>query len=150
MAGPLSGPNGQAMAIEHARVAGELPAVDLLDLMRRAGIFVAPSRYEPFGLAVLEAAVNHAALVLADIPTFRELWEGAALYVAPDDATGFADAIAMLAENASLRRRLGTEAARIAQAFSPARQLDGVIAAYAAAMARHGHPGRPTYQHGAG
>ena len=38
--------------------------------------------YEPFGLAVLEAAQAGCALVLSDIPTFRELWDGAALFVA--------------------------------------------------------------------
>jgi glycosyltransferase involved in cell wall biosynthesis len=149
MAGPLAGPNGQAVSIEHATPAGELPSGYLLDLMRRAGIFAAPSRYEPFGLAVLEAAVNHAALVLADIPTFRELWNGAALFVAPTDAAGFADAIAMLAGNDSLRCRFGAEAARVAETFNPARQIDGVIAAYAKAMTRHHHPDVPR-EYGAG
>ena len=44
-------------------------------------IFVSVSRYEPFGLAVLEAAHAGCALVLSDIPTFRELWQGAASFV---------------------------------------------------------------------
>ena len=39
-------------------------------------------RFEPFGLAVLEAARAGCALVLSDIATFRELWDGAALFVA--------------------------------------------------------------------
>ena len=39
--------------------------------------------YEPFGLAVLEAAQAGCALVLSDIPTFRELWDGAAMFVPP-------------------------------------------------------------------
>ena len=35
----------------------------------QAAIFVAPARYEPFGLAALEAALAGCALVLGDIPT---------------------------------------------------------------------------------
>jgi len=136
MAGPLSGPNGQAVPIHHADAIGELGSSDLLDRMRRAAIFAAPSRYEPFGLAVLEAATQHAALVLSDIPSFREMWDGAALFVPPTDAAGFAEAIAALAEDAALRRRLGLRAARIASRFTPARQLEGVLAAYAGVMAR--------------
>lgn len=138
MAGALAGPNGQAVSIRHAEALGEVPSEALLALMRRAAIFVSPSRYEPFGLAVLEAAAQHAALVLADIPTFRELWEGAALFVPATDAAGFAAAIARLAHDAALRRQLATRAAQIAHRLTPARQLDGVIGAYASAMMRHG------------
>ena len=42
---------------------------------RRGRSIVSPALYEPFGLAVLEAAQAGCALVLSDIPTFRELWE---------------------------------------------------------------------------
>jgi glycosyltransferase involved in cell wall biosynthesis len=44
---------------------------------------VAPSLYEPFGLAVAEAARAARPLVLSDIPTFRELWGDAALTSRP-------------------------------------------------------------------
>ena len=64
--------------------------------MRRSAIFAAPSRYEPFGLAVVEAAISGAALVLADIPTFRELWSDAALFVSPDDSNGWSRALTEL------------------------------------------------------
>ncbi|MCA6125197.1 glycosyltransferase family 4 protein [Bradyrhizobium sp. WSM 1704] len=53
--------------------------------MRQAAIFVSMALYEPFGLAVLEAASAGCALVLSDIPTFRELWDDAALFVDPAD-----------------------------------------------------------------
>ena len=78
--------------------------------MRRSAIFAAPSRYEPFGLAVVEAAISGAALVLADIPTFRELWSDAALFVSPDDSGGWSRALTELAEDSVLRERLSAEA----------------------------------------
>ncbi len=136
MAGALCGPDGQRTPIRHAEALGALPPEAMLGLMRRAAIFASTSRYEPFGLAVLEAAAQGAALVLSDIPTFRELWEGAALFVPATDHDGFAAAIATLAADAQRRRDLGRQAARIASGLTPARQLEGVIAAYAEAMTR--------------
>ena len=142
MAGALAGPNAQAIALEHAGSLGEMAPEALLALMRTAAIFASPSRYEPFGLVVLEAATQHAALVLADIPTFRELWQDAALFVPATDAAGFAQAIARLARDPSLRRQLAAQASRIARRFTPDRQLEGMIGAYAGAMMRHEHRGR--------
>ncbi|MGH9475868.1 MAG: glycosyltransferase family 4 protein [Terriglobales bacterium] len=56
------------------RVLGQLPPAALRDWMARALIYVGTSRYEPFGLAVLEAALSGCALALHDIPSWRELW----------------------------------------------------------------------------
>lgn len=46
-------------------------------------IYIHPAFYEPFGLSVLEAALSGCLLVLADIPTFKELWQNTALYFDP-------------------------------------------------------------------
>ena len=54
---------------------------------RRASIYAEPARYEPFGLAALEAARAGCALVLGDIPSLREVWGDAALYVAAATTT---------------------------------------------------------------
>jgi hypothetical protein len=62
---------------------GKLPHPALLCEMGRASIFVHASLYEPFGLSVLEAARSHCCLVLSDIPSLRELWDGAAVFVSP-------------------------------------------------------------------
>ncbi|MHC2467758.1 glycosyltransferase family 4 protein [Bradyrhizobium embrapense] len=64
---------------------GSLDHDSLLARMKQAAIFVSLALYEPFGLAVLEAASAGCALVLSDIPTFRELWDDAALFVDPAD-----------------------------------------------------------------
>ncbi|WP_448324261.1 glycosyltransferase, partial [Streptomyces sp. DSM 41493] len=78
MAGPTEGPAGQHFAIRNAVRLGELPHQEVTALMAKAAIVASPSLYEPFGLAALEGARAGAALVLADIPTYRELWNGAA------------------------------------------------------------------------
>ncbi len=130
LAGPLNGPNGQTIAFRNARTPGALPHPDVLALMRRSAIFAAPSRYEPFGLAVVEAAIAGAALVLADIPTFRELWSEAALFVSPDDSIGWSRALIELAKDSVLRERLAAGAQTLASQFTLARQAAQFHALY--------------------
>ena len=62
-----------------------LSAEEMRQQFGRAAIYALPARYEPFGLSILEAALCRCALVLGDIPSLRELWDGAALFVPPDD-----------------------------------------------------------------
>ncbi len=65
---------------------GFLSHAEMMTQMNRASIFAHPALYEPFGLSVLEAAKARCCLVLADIPSLRELWDGAALFIDPRDA----------------------------------------------------------------
>jgi glycosyltransferase involved in cell wall biosynthesis len=118
LAGPLTGPDGQSAAYRNVQTVGSLAHDAVLGLMRRSAIFAAPSRYEPFGLAVAEAAISGATLVLSDIPTFRELWDGAALFVGADDIRGWSRAFNTLASDAALRQALTLEASSRAQEFS--------------------------------
>ena len=137
MAGPLGSPTGETLTLAHAHAMEALPPDAMAEIMRRAAIFVSPSRFEPFGLAVLEAAMCGSALVLSDIPTFREIWDGAALFADADDPAAFAAAIDRLAADAGLRRRLAGRATAIARRFGVARQADATLAVYAEAIAAH-------------
>ena len=128
--GPLTGQNGQKIEIRHVAALGERPNRYVRDLMARAAIFVSPSTYEPFGLAALEAAHSGAGLVLADIPTYRELWDGAALFADPRDASAIAMAVNRLANDAGLRRDHGLRAARRAERFAPEAQAEALLKVY--------------------
>jgi glycosyltransferase involved in cell wall biosynthesis len=134
LAGPLNGPNHQRAEFRNAQTPGSLPYHDILALMRRSAIFAAPSRYEPFGLAVVEAAVAGAALVLADIPTFRELWSDAALFVSPDDSIGWSRTLTALADDAALRERLSAQSGARARQFTLSRQSAQLHALYSQLM----------------
>lgn len=96
-AGSLRGPHGAALSPTHVVPLGGLDEAGLAEQYAAASVFVSVARYEPFGLAVLEAAQAGLPLVLSDIPTFRELWDGAASFVPIDDPGAIA---------AALRRRL--------------------------------------------
>ena len=81
-AGPLAGEDGSRIALAHVRALGRLDASHVAARLAARPVFVSAARYEPFGLAVLEAAQAGCALVLSDIPTFRELWGGRRLICA--------------------------------------------------------------------
>jgi glycosyltransferase involved in cell wall biosynthesis len=102
----------------------------------QAAIFVAPSRYEPFGLAALAGC----ALVLGDIPTLRELWTGAALFVPPDDREQLAHVLDLLIADDELRATFGRLARGRAATFSAARMTAAYRNAYAEVIASHASP----------
>src|SRR5205823_14916648 len=77
----------------------------LIAQMQCAGIFASPAVYEPFGLSILEAAACGCALVLGDIPTLKELWHDAALFVKPRDTQALARSLQRLCRDESLRAR---------------------------------------------
>jgi len=133
-AGPLAGPNGEQVAFAHLHTLGAVSDAVIADQLAARPIFASAARYEPFGLAVLEAASAGCALVLSDIPTFRELWEGAASFVAPGDDAGFATAIDALAADPAQRSAHGDAAKRRAACFTPAATARGMAALYAAAL----------------
>ena len=136
LAGALSGPDGSRIATAHAATLGTLPAEMLRARMREAEIFASPSLYEPFGLVALEAASRGCALLLADIPTYRELWQGAARFVSPVRPELWSDAIAELAADPDQRLQLREAARQRAAGFTSARQRDGLLAIYQATMER--------------
>lgn len=59
---------------------GQLDEEDILALFRKSAIYICASKYEPFGLAPLEAALCGCAIVANDIPSLREVWDDAALF----------------------------------------------------------------------
>lgn len=109
-AGPLTGPHGEAAAFAHLTPLGWLDDATLAQHLSVRPVFASAALYEPFGLAVLEAAQAGCALVLSDIPSFRELWDGAALFVPPTDAVAFAAAISGLLPDPERRAEAGERA----------------------------------------
>lgn len=116
-AGPVAGPNGERARFHHLHPLGTLAEPELAAWLARRPVFVSAARFEPFGLAVLEAAGAGCPLVLSDIATFRELWEGAALFAPVGDAAGFAAAIDRLAADADLRAHWGERARARAERY---------------------------------
>ena len=108
---------------------GRLSREELDRLLDAGRVYLAPARYEPFGLLAVQAALAGCPLLLADIPSFRELWSGAALFFQSDDAADLRrqwarvleddDLAAGLARAARHRARDRYSSARMAAEYAP-------------------------------
>lgn len=130
VAGAWRHPDGRAVRARRLELLGALSPAELADWMARASIYAAPARYEPFGLAALEAALAGCALVLGDIPSLREVWDDAALYVPPDDHAALAHAIRSLIADPAARSQAAAAARARALTYDIERTADGYLAAY--------------------
>lgn len=129
-AGPLKGPNGVQIEAHHATALGRLSDDEVASYLSAQPIFVSAAKYEPFGLAVLEAAQAGCALVLSDIPTLRELWDDVALFVKPDDDKALAGLVERLAADDAARRAMGEAARERASIYSLESMRMGLLSAY--------------------
>jgi glycosyltransferase involved in cell wall biosynthesis len=112
---------------------GRVPGQVIREWYGRTAIYALPARYEPFGLSVLEAASAGCALVLGDIASLRENWDGAAVFVAPDDRSGLAARLTELIEDPARRQALAARAVRRASQFTLARMTSAYAELYASA-----------------
>jgi glycogen synthase len=99
-------------------------------------------------LSALEAALAGCALVLGDIPSLREVWGEAAVYVAPDDPAGLTCALRQLIAQPSRLAQLAQKATRRARQYTPELMAERYLTAYVQAMTRHStqraeEPGEP-------
>jgi glycosyltransferase involved in cell wall biosynthesis len=133
-AGPLTGPNGGEVIFDNIHCLGPLGESELTRWLSARPVFVSSALYEPFGLAVLEAAAAGCPLILSDIPTFRELWDGVATFVPPRDERGFTDAIAALVGDDFERAVQGHAAKERAARYTPDAMAAQMAAIYRALL----------------
>jgi glycogen(starch) synthase len=141
---PGGGPDARARQVQSL---GRLTPEALAGWMARAAVYALPARYEPFGLSVLEAALAGCALVLGDIPSLREVWGDAALFVHPDDGDGLAGALQGLMAKPAERERLAARAHARALTFTPRRMAEAYLELYATLRARPPEPRAPPGLH---
>jgi glycogen synthase len=120
IAGDLQEPGrAETQKVRKACYLGVLDREEVVGQLSRASIYVLPARYEPFGLSILEAAMSGCALILGDIPSLRENWNGAALFVSPDNPDELQDILQCLISHSSQRKKLAEQAYIRAQEFLP-------------------------------
>ena len=130
VAGDRQAPEGETRRLENLQPLGRLAPTELAAWLGRAAIYALPARYEPFGLSVLEAALAGCSLVLGDIDSLRELWDGCALFVPPDDDGALEEALNGLIRDAVQRRRLAARRAGGLWNSRPERMAEGYLQAY--------------------
>ena len=95
---------------DRVRRVGRVPEADLDNLYRGAVALVLPSRYEGFGMTVLEAMSRRCPVIAADATALPEVVGGAGLLVDPDDLA------TMEHSHGRPARRPGAPGARLANA----------------------------------
>jgi glycogen(starch) synthase len=126
----VAGDRRSARGSAQVDLLGFLPEDALSACFGRASILCHPVRYDPYGQMVLEAAACACALVLSDLPSLRELWDGAALFVDPDDADALETALRGLIEDPERRGLMGAQARRRAQQYGLQQQVSAMQSLY--------------------
>ncbi|MDD3718570.1 MAG: glycosyltransferase family 1 protein [Actinomycetota bacterium] len=109
---------------------GFLPQDELEAVYRAASIFVYPSIYEGFGLPVLEAMARGLAVVTSDSSSLREVGEGVALLVDPNDPMELRKAMRRLLDDEDLRRELAEKGRKRAEEYPWERTVELTRQAY--------------------
>jgi glycosyltransferase involved in cell wall biosynthesis len=131
IAGEHRRPNGvEVNASVASTLLGPISRIELRNRLSIASIYAHPVLYEPFGLAPLEAAASGCALVLADLPSLREVWQKAACFVPPHDRGAWRDALNALATDTHRRTQMAIRARRQASEYSAERMAARYLALY--------------------
>ena len=116
------------------RFIGFVDEADKPALYRGAVALIFPSRYEGFGLPVLEALACGTPVVGSDAASIPEVVGNAGVLLPPDDAEGMAGALIRLATDADFRAELSRRALAQAARFSWERTARETLAAYQEVM----------------
>jgi glycosyltransferase involved in cell wall biosynthesis len=108
----------------------------LINLYAHARVFVYPSRYEGFGIPLLEAMHYGCPVLASDASCFREIAGDAALYFDPDSPDDLSSKLQRVFDDASLREQLICSGKRREAEFSWERCTRETIEVYRSVCGR--------------
>ena len=107
------------------KLLGLLNENELLGLFQESAIYICTSRYEPFGLAPLEAALCGCAVLANDIHSLREVWGDAALYFSGPES--LSEWLWRLSDHNGLMTEAQSRAMYRAREFTAVRMAEGYL-----------------------
>jgi glycosyltransferase involved in cell wall biosynthesis len=120
---------GSRVIFLHQVTFADLPAV-----YQMADVFVYPSRYEGFGIPVLEALNSGVPVVAAKGSCLEEAGGKGSLYVSPDDHQALAESINLILANDALKQRMIDEGLEHANNFEDKKLADQLMNLYQATL----------------
>lgn len=127
-------------------VLGCIPRDDLDRYLSLARVYVSPALYDPFGLLPLQAALAGCPLLLSDLPSYRELWDGVAMFFQPNDPHDLRQRWQRLLDDAPLAEDLAQRARQRALGrYSVARVAEEYAGLYEEVIASAGSRSLPMY-----
>lgn len=142
LTGHFADPERIATTIKRLRIDGQvdvmghLPVARFADVFASAGALVFPSRYEGFGIPVLEAFRLGVPVVCSRAASLPEVGGDACGYFDPDDPNSIADALRRVSEDSAWRRALVAAGSRRAGAFSLPGEADKLAEVFLELAAR--------------
>lgn len=127
--------NQKTLDLQHVTLPGQLSRQEVKTALAESLIYILPAKYEPFGLSALEAAFSGCLLVLADIPTLREIWQDSALYFNPENPDSLLNQLQWIHEHPDRRKELVMKSTRRAAYFSSERMGKNYVNIYQSLMA---------------
>lgn len=115
---------------QRVHLLGELKSQDVLALISISNVFVFPSLYESFGMAVVEAMASGLPVVASNIPAMQEVLGDAGILVPSDSAEEIATAVRQILDSSELASRMSERSLERARVFSLQNMVDSYEAIF--------------------
>ena len=112
------------------RIPGHRWLEEFPKLYRNALLYCFPSRYESFGLPILEAMASGTAVIASNLPAHQELYAGKALLIPPTDRQAWAKGLRDLLVDHNRRRAMEQQGIEFARQFTWQKCISQTIAVY--------------------
>lgn len=115
---------------KRVHIISNVPFNDLPALYQSADIFVYPSRFEGFGIPVIEALYSGVPVVAATGSCLEEAGGPNSIYIHPDDIAGMVSAFKRIYTEPELKKDMVEKGLEFAQQFSEIKQAGEIINIY--------------------
>ena len=115
---------------KRVHIINNVPFSDLPALYQSAEIFVYPSRFEGFGIPIIEALYSGIPVIAATGSCLEEAGGPDSIYVDPDDVEGVANAIRLIYSDEEKRKNIVKQGRDFVKRFSDKQQSEEIITVY--------------------
>lgn len=115
---------------ERVHILSNVPFDDLPAFYQMADIFVYPSRFEGFGIPIIEALNSGTPVIAATGSCLEEAGGPDSIYVDPDDVQGLANAFKLIYSDSAKRKEMIEKGLVFAKRFSERKQAEEIMNIY--------------------